>query len=351
MRRRYRILFFIPLLLILWLVMDQYVFCPKLTFPPATTFSGNNIYNPYSNLDTTDVVAANFHAHSKAWGGLTNGKGSAQDIWRRYDSMGYAIHGVSQYFNVDTFGQSAFNYVPVYEHGVNVKKTHQLVIGASSVVWKDYVFPQTIHNKQHIINKIAEDPYALIVLNHPKMLNGYTVDDMKKIYNYDLIEILNPQAQSLDHWDAALSSGRAVFGLADDDVHNVFKNSLISRFYNLVYGSNAQTQGVYQALKLGSSISVWAPKVDSDDLMAKKTKIQSAKKLLQSVEVSNGSVRIKFSKAVDTIKMIGQHGKLLRVDLMRDALNYQFTPSDTYMRVELVVHDGTRFYMNPFFRY
>lgn len=74
-------------------------------------------------------------------------------------------------------------------------------------------FPQTLDNKQFIINKIAEDPHALIVLNHPNMLNGYQVDEMKKLYNYDLIEILNPQAQSLPHWDAALSSGRAVLEL------------------------------------------------------------------------------------------------------------------------------------------
>lgn len=351
MKRRYRLLYFIPLLLILYLLLDQYVFYTKAVFPPVTVFSGKSIYNPYAQLDTSDAVVANFHAHAKAWGGLTNGKGSAQDIWRRYDSMGYAFHGVSQYFNIDTFNHRAINYVPVYEHGINLRKTHQLVMGATSVAWKDFIFPQTLDNKQFIINKIAQDPHALIVLNHPNMLNGYQVDEMKKLYNYDLIEILNPQAQSLPHWDAALSSGRAVFGIANDDVHNVLKNSLISRFYTIVYGSASEAEGLYNALKLGSHISVWAPKVAADDLAAKKRKIESAKKLLLSVKVLNETVHIQFSKAIDTIQLIGNNGKCLGMERMKNAISYQFTPSDTYMRVEFVIEDGSRFYMNPFFRY
>lgn len=351
MKKRYRLLYFIPLLFVVWLLMDQYLFCPKAVFPSATMFSGSKIYNPYAQLDTNDAVVANFHAHAKAWGGLTNGKGSAQDIWMRYDSMGYLFHGVSQYFKIDTFQQNAINYVPVYEHGINLQKTHQLVIGGSRVVWKDYFFPQTIDNKQSIINKIAEDPHALIVLNHPAMLNGYKVSEMKQLYNYDLIEILNPQAQSLAHWDAALSSGRAVFGIANDDVHNVFKNSLISRFYNIVYGSNARSEGLYDALRLGSTISVWAPRVETDDLIAKKKKIESAKKLLQSVEVVNETVRVQFSNVVDTVRLIGNDGKRLAEEYLKDAIQYQFDPSDTYMRIECVIKDGTRFYMNPFFRY
>lgn len=351
MKRFYRLLYFVPLLLIGWLLLDQYVFCAEAVFPPATHFSGKKIYNPYAQLDPKDAVLANFHAHATAWGGLTNGHGTAEDIWRRYDSMGYVFHGVSQYFDVDTSHQYADNYVSVYEHGINLQKTHQLVIGTPRVVWKDYLFPQTIDNKQSIINTIAEDPQALIVLNHPGLLEGYEVDDMKKLYNYDLVEILNPQAQSLAHWDAALSSGRAVFGLADDDVHNVFKNSLISRFYNIVYGSASQTEGLYKSLRLGSAISVWAPRVVSDDLAAKKRKMDIAKKLLQSVEVVNETVHVQFSRPIDTIRLVGNNGKALGMELKKDSIHYQFTPSDTYVRIEFVTTDGTRFYMNPFFRY
>ncbi|MFZ9262965.1 MAG: hypothetical protein ACO3AW_07770 [Chitinophagaceae bacterium] len=350
-RKKMRFLLLMPIAIILWLLVDQFLLCPTIDFPQSSQFTGTNIYNPYAGLDTNDIAVANFHAHSKAWSGLTNGKGSAMDIWRRYDSMGYSFNGVSQYFTIDTFNQAADNYVPVYEHGMNVKKTHQLVIGAQSVVWKDYIFPQTINNKQFIINKIAEDPNAMIVLNHPGMLSGYTKEDLQKLYNYDFVEILNPQAQSLAHWDAALSSGHAVFGLADDDVHNVFKNSLISRFYNIVYNTGKKTSGLYQSLKQGKHIAVWAPKVDSDNLSNKREKIDTYKILMQYAEITHDTIHVKFSQAIDTVKIIGQNGTIISQMTQKSEVFYHIKPTDSYIRVEYIIKDGTRFYMNPFFRY
>ena len=350
MKKIFLILLSLPSLGISWLLIDQYVLCPTIQFPSSKPFAGENIYNPYQNIDSVDIAVANFHSHVKAWKGLTNGKGNGSDVWRRYDSLGYTFHALSQYFNIDTFNQHLGNYVPVYEHGMNFKKTHQLVIGAKSVLWKDYVFPQTIHNKQHIINKIAEDPNVLVVLNHPEMLDGYTKEDFQKLYNYDFIEILNPQAQSFSAWDVALSSGHPVFGLADDDVHNVFENKLLGRFYNVIYAAKSNRFGLVTSLKEGNYFTVWAPEND-EGLMQKREKIESNKKILKSVALQNNFIDIRFSRFIDTVKIIGQHGKLVDLQNMKNQVKYQFLPSDTYVRIELILNDGTRIFMNPFFRY
>lgn len=350
MKKLFLILLVLPLLGISYLVIDQYLLCPTSQFPSTKPFTGEHIYNPYQHIDSVDIAVANFHSHTKVWKGLTNGKGNGSDIWRRYDSLGYTFHAVSQYFNIDTFNQNAGNYIPVYEHGINLKKTHQLVIGAKSIVWKDYIFPQTIHNKQHIINKIAEDPNVLIVLNHPNMLNGYVNEDFEKLFNYDFIEVLNPQAQSFSQWDAALSSGHPVFGLADDDVHNVFENQLLGRFYNIIYASKANRYGLVTSLKEGNHLLVWAPE-KNESLIDKRTKIDANKKLLKSVTVHDDVINLRFSTMIDTVKLFGQHGKLLDVQNMTTKVSYRFLPSDTYVRTEMIKNDGTRIFMNPFFRY
>lgn len=350
MKKIFLVVLSLPLLGIAWLLVDQYLLCPTIQFPITKPFAGTHIYNPYQHIDTNDVSVSNFHSHARAWKGLTNGKGEDRDIWRRYDSLGYTFHAVSQYFNIDTFNQHAVNYIPVYEHGVNFKKTHQLVIGAKSVHWKDYIFPQTIHNKQHIIDEIAQDPSALIVLNHPEMLNGYRKEDFEKLYNYDLIEILNPQAQSFSEWDVALSTGHPVFGLADDDVHDVFDNKLLGKFYNIVYTTNASSNNLFHSLKEGDFLMVWAPEIN-ESLESKKKHIEASKKLLKSVQVLDDSIDVRFSTIIDTIKLIGQHGQLKGVHHVKNQVGYHFSPSDTYIRLEMIMKDGTRLYMNPFFRY
>lgn len=351
MRKLYRLLWSLPLLGISWLLIDQYVLCPTIQFPVTEPFKGQRIYNPYLSIDSADIEVANFHAHTKSWGGLTNGHGDARDVWRRYDSMGYGFYGVSQYHHIDSFGQHLSNYVPVYEHGVNVKKTHQLVLGAKSVVWKDYIFPQTIDNKQQIINKIAEDPNVLIVLNHPGMKNGYDTSDLKKLYNYDFVEILNPQAQSFSQWDAALSSGHPVFGLADDDVHNVFDNDIIGRYYTIVYGTGRNRSGLFHSLKQGASIAVWVPEFKGENLLQKKNRMQANKQLLKTVTVQGDSISVVFSKEIERISLVGQNGKLLNTFKQVSSVSYTFSPQDTYLRIEALTKDGTRFYLNPFFRY
>ena len=350
MKKILLILLALPLLGISWLLIDQYVLCPAEEFPASKPFSGKNIYNPYQHIDSSDITVANFHAHTNAWKGLTNGKGNGADVWRRYDSLAYTFHAVSQYFNIDTFNQHHINYIPVYEHGVNLKKTHQLVIGANKVQWKDYIFPQTILNKQHIINKIAEDPTVLIALNHPGMLNGYTKEDFAQLYNYDFIEVLNPQAQSFPAWDAALSSGHPVFALANDDVHDVFENKLLGRFYNIVFATKSNRYGLMTSLKEGNYFTVWAPE-SNENFKEKRIQIESIKNILSSVVVHDDLFEIRFSNVIDTVRMIGQYGKLIDQQTSKTAISHRFLPVDTYVRIELIHKNGTRVYLNPFFRY
>ena len=59
-------------------------------------FSGEHLYNPYRNF-SAGWQKTNFHAHSVAWNGFTNGKQPPQAIINLYKQKGYSYACVSNY--------------------------------------------------------------------------------------------------------------------------------------------------------------------------------------------------------------------------------------------------------------
>ena len=347
--------FFFTFLLVLfvaiaWILVDQYLLCPHYSFTDPRPFHGEKIVNPYADANFNDVSTANFHAHTKSWGGLTNGKGSSSDVWQRYDSLGHTFHALSQYHKIDSFNKEKQNYVPVYEHGYNLKKTHQLVIGAKRVVWKDYIFPQTLHNKQFILHEMAKDTNNLVVLNHPAVRSGYDVNDLKLLHYYDHIELLNPSAQSFAHWDTALTAGKKIFVVGNDDNHNIFNDNAIGRFTTLIFGAASDSKKMIDRMKKGQSVAVWLPQIHNETLESKRSKLLNLRSLISGISLIDSMLAINLSKSVAEIRVIGHHGKLKLKQRNISSLTFPFSQSDAYVRVELYLEDGTKLYLNPIFR-
>lgn len=337
-------------LLVCWLLVDQYLLCPRYSFADPHPFRGDKIINPYEGADFQDVSTANFHAHTKSWGGLTNGKGNSSDVWKRYDSLGHTFHAVSQYHSIDTFNREKQNYVPVYEHGYNLKKTHQLVIGAKRIVWKDYIFPQTLHNKQFILHEMAKDTGNLVVLNHPAVRSGYDVNDLKLLHYYDHIELLNPSAQSISHWDTALTAGKKIFVLGNDDNHNIFNDNAIGRFTTLIFGASFDSKKMIDKMKKGQSVAVWLPQIHNETLANKRTKLHNLRSLFSGISVVDSMLAINLTKEIAEIRVIGNHGQLKLKQRNISSLSFPFSINDPYLRVELSTEDGTILYLNPIYR-
>jgi hypothetical protein len=79
-----------------------YVWAPVYNFPDAAPFSGSMLWNPYaSRLGTWQ--RANFHAHGRAWGGLTSGAQPGAEVAQRYHQLGYSVAGVSNYQRIAAF--------------------------------------------------------------------------------------------------------------------------------------------------------------------------------------------------------------------------------------------------------
>jgi hypothetical protein len=347
MIKKFLILLF-PILILL-LVIDQYLLCPSFNFQEPNSFSGNIIYNPFKDFKIADWKKSNFHAHCRAWNGLTNGKGTAPDIWKAFDSLGYTFHSISNYHFIDTNFSSQPNYISAYEHGVNLKKTHQLVLNAASVVWKDYFFPQTLNNKQHILSLESTDTNAVVILNHPLMRSGYTTTDLKYLQGYDAIEVLNPAAQSFAHLDTALSNGHRIALIGNDDLHDISDRTSAARFATLLFAPNSLNNEAISAIKNGKTIAFEAP--DQPDFKKKIEQINLVNPQIKSIETINDSVVLNFNLPVSSFKAIGQNGKII---FEKDSLSnatIPFAASESYIRFQYKTADGVLFYLSPLFRY
>src|SRR5690606_102230 len=237
-------------------IVNQYFFCQRYQTETLAPFSGDYIYNPYDSVSLDGWLKCNFHAHCATWGGVTNGNGTAADLHHAYGRIGYDVHCVSNYQQIDTTQGAAGIYIPAYEHGYNLKKTHQLILGAERVYWGDYIFPQLTSNKQHVLNQLAANQNAVIVLTHPVVRDGYTAEDLAELTNYHCMEVLNPAGRSFELWDAVLSTGKPVFIVGNDDTHDVLNQRRFGQMCTFVNASSRTQQGVLEALKRGRSYGV-----------------------------------------------------------------------------------------------
>ena len=266
---------------------------PIYRFPPATAFHGDSLYNPY-RAATGRWYKANFHAHSTAWGGATDANDRLADVVAAYRSMGYDIIGVSNYQAPGWTGKGGDGLVPVYKHGYNIMKTHQLVIGAHGVSWLDYVLPQNVHQKQFVLDHLSR-PDVVVALNHPRFHDGFGMNDMESLTGIALIEVLNHYRRSFGHWDAALGAGRRAWIVGDDDSHDVRNADETAVYWTMVNTRSPRTVDVVRAMREGCAYGV-----------AGRGGRMSLR--LRSVETAGMRVTVALDSVAERIEFVGRHG-------------------------------------------
>ncbi|MFA7089105.1 MAG: hypothetical protein WC128_03675 [Bacteroidales bacterium] len=340
---------------ILWTLILLFRMTPLYKPVASAPFSGPYWYNPYQEVTPEGQwVRANFHAHSNAWGLFTNGrKNTVEDILSKYDSLGYDIIGISDYQHITQ--TPATLYIPVYEHGFNILKTHQGSIGARRVYHGDYILPQTRSQKQHILNKLREQTQVL-VLNHPDWMGGYSPRDMRFLTGYDCFEVLNDFWNSEDLWDVALSSGKPAMIVGGDDAHNVFKQTDLARDLTLIYNvsDTLKPDYVYRALISGAAYGVEVTRRLSRASVVEKRGNLDSIPLLRSCKIRNDSLIVTLTGYACEFRFTGQNGKVLKqvtnsINGLQGA-SYLLQPDDTYVRVKIALSDSSHIYLNPVMR-
>src|SRR5712691_4892804 len=91
-----------------------YALSPIYRFPAARPFAGPQLVSPYAGTHG-GWLRSNFHAHARAWGGLTNAAQDDTGVIAAYPRAGDQMAVVSDYHHIS--GASA---IPAYEYGSTI---------------------------------------------------------------------------------------------------------------------------------------------------------------------------------------------------------------------------------------
>jgi len=377
LRRGINIIFCGIILALSWF----YATCPIYIFEEPKPFAGEKFHNPYQEIDPDGWHKCNFHAHSKCWRGLTKGKNSPEEFFATYNKLKYDVCPLSNYMQIDATHSGDPLYIPVYEHGYNIKKVHQLALGARTIVWRDYVFPQNLSQKQHIIDMLKKHS-QVVALCHPGVRSGYPLEDLMYLSGYDLMEVQNCHEIYAEEWDAALSSGHQVWLIAGDDAHSVnnivqpqrsatfvnrpspgrtvgsalvqppsvvgLKCSIAGISNRLRYTPGSSGEGILERLAQGQAFGVLFP---INAQLEEKRRDADKVSFPVAVQVIEDSLHVTWQQKMQQINFIGDGGKLLQTFEDTDSAVYPIQPEDTYVRVKLIAHDGLVYFLNPVIRY
>ncbi|MGL4993658.1 MAG: hypothetical protein ACRC6R_05975 [Bacteroidales bacterium] len=341
----------IPVLILLSLTTIGslfYLWSPVYDFQSPKPFSGDSIYNPYEEVDSSHWRRSNFHAHHRMWGGMTNGGCSQEELIKAYEGLGYDFVGISNYQSMTEWREGTPKYIPLYEHGWGVTKFHQLVFGAESVTWFDYPFHTTRSQMQYMLERVHRGA-DLIAFNHPRFTRFMDIDDMRYLSGYELIEATAGMASSPDYWDTALSSGHASFIVSNDDSHDINKLYQLSRNCTFVNTSTTNYEDLVSSLRAGRSYGFSFPKANTPEEWLEVR--QSSSIPTVKLTKKGDSITVELSEKAKEIRFIGQSASVRAEVADSTSLSVVFEASDSYLRAEAIFDSGVKLYLNPLFRY
>ncbi|MCC7054723.1 MAG: DUF3108 domain-containing protein [Gemmatimonadaceae bacterium] len=323
-------------MLVVSVLVLPYVVVPAYDYHAPSPFQGATLFNPYAaSSPQARWQRANFHAHSRAWGGLTSGRQAPDTVRAAYVARGYDVIGLSNYHTITrAVGDPAF--LPVYEHGFSIRKTHQLIIGARAVVGLDFPLYQTSAAKQYLLTRLR-DTAALTAVVHPYLRMGYDTTELARLSGFDLLEVRSHWNDASAWWDAVLTAGNPVWAIGDDDVHDVTRPQETGVVWTMVHAPTRSARDVIAALRAGRMYVV-AGGVNGPPAPA-----------LAGVEVQGDTITTRFETPVDRIRVIADGGVVRADSDGTAAMRYVMRPGDHYARV-VATRGEQALYLNPVIR-
>lgn len=348
---RFIVRFFIYVIIILiGMLVVFYLMAPVYEFSEPNAFHGDKLYNPYEGMDSSQWKRYNFQVQSKAWGGITAGrKNSNELIDSIYQELGFDHVATSDYQKINYYGSEKTSFIPTYEHGYNLFKTHQVCIGAERVLWVDLILFQTLSMKQWIIDMLNND-CEIVVIAHPLFKHGYSVEEMRYLTNYQMMEVLNNLRISVDHWDAALSSGHLAWLMGNDDAHDVLHPNDVGRKFTMINSPTIHKEDIILNLKKGNSYGVdFYPRMD----VPITERVERIKKtpIINTVELHGDTLTVSVDQKAKEIHFIGQESIIRHTAFDTNYASYLIREDDSYIRTVFRFPDGSSVYLNPVIRY
>ena len=235
---------------------------------------------------------------------------------------------------------SWFEEKPLHVNGLNLRYTVPPVFGEGVV--------DTI---QKNVDAILEAG-GLPSLNHPNFRWAVTPDELAQIRNLHLFEVYNGHPRTHDTggggspgletmWDAVLSSGNRVYGIAVDDAH-VFKvfgpnHSNPGRGWVSVRARNLSTNSILEGIEKGRFYSSTGVELDNVEWLSDGLRIDIVP------EDKDESDDRKY-----TTDFIGKDGKLLERSV-DNSPSYTLKPGEPYVRAKVTSSSGEVAWVQPVF--
>jgi len=282
--------------------------------------------------------------------GITDGrKNSNELIDSIYNALGFDHVATSDYQKINYFGKENEAFIPTYEHGYNIFKTHQVCIGSDKVLWTDLMFGQTLSMKQWVIDLLREDN-RIVVLAHPLLRHGYSISDMTYLTNYQAIEVLNNVRVSIDHWDEALSSGQMAWIIGNDDAHDVVNSNEVGRRFTMINSSTTNSEEILENLEKGNAYGMDFIRIDDEPMNDKIVRSKNLHYLLQA-ELKSDTLNIKVDTISSEIRFITDKGNIIK-NVNKTNSTYCIVEDEyPFLRTEIEFYDGSVMYLNPIIRY
>lgn len=237
----------------------------------------------------------------------------------------------------------------MYEHGYNLQKSHQLIIGKDLVVeWRDFIFPQTFNQKQHILNLLAKDKNMLVAIAHPGIRNGYSLNDMKLLQNYHLLEGLRPRFNFLNYWDTALAYGHPITLIGSDDFHNISDINEIGNHLTILFSNPTDLKLFNSKLLHGQSAVASLNHLPYSSIAERRKKIARLQNMIDQIDFSRDTMFIYLNEKA-TISWKSNNG-LVKQSYNKSKDFYVPKLIDRYVRLEVITTDGISIYFNPLYR-
>ncbi len=319
-------------------------------FGESKPFCGPDIFNPYERVDTAEAwKRANFHTHTRVEGILNECDHWPAEVEEAYRKFGYDIVTFSNHNEVTVHPSDSALQVNVYEHGWNLLKYHKLVFGCKGENYFDHLLPFLPSQRQFQMDVLGRDA-DFIVLNHPRRTPGSTRNVMQKLGGYRIIELDSGKSTENEYWDWALSAGHYSFGLANDDLHFPDRTRCIAMRCNFLQCPSARYEDIWETLLTGAYYSMRVPDFGHGDWEEKYARNKHLA-TIEDIGLREDTIYVALSTVADSIKVIGQDHKTLRMALNADKATYVLPEGEPYARITAYFPSGEVIYTNPFARY
>lgn len=343
-------------LLIVIIGLAVFSVSPIYRFSGPVPFSGDRIYNPYADFDSTiGWKRACLHTHTKVDKGINECPYYPDVVYSDYMSYGYDILAFSNHQALTPHPVDSSLYIGVYEHGYNLFKFHLNPFGVKKVEKFDHILPFLLSQKQFMIDRLAEDG-DFVQFNHPDRTLTINKNVMRHLSGYRLIEgdagfgeRDKGKGSALTHWDEALSAGRYVHNNISDDNHNSKNLPRIARRCSWINTSTPYYEDVKEQLLKGNFYTTRVPDFGNDSAAKHEGNLHLPR--IEDIGMRGDTVFMQLSSPASAIRVISQNG--LTVDSIFNAsgISYVMTPEDPYVRMTAWYDDGTTVYTNAFARY